>query len=324
MKEPEEKPRLQPASPRWLRPILATLVIIIGVLVFALKQRVDRSAVEAGPPPAAAPAPAAAAVPPLSPARELVAKAIPLIHGLDATRRTSPSRRNTASARSSSTRMMARRGRSIRRCIRRSVIAAGILRPNAASRRGRPRSAPSGWRRSRRRRAWPEAGAWATFGINRDEREKLLREILRDEPDNQEVLRFLAVTVLAKPGGLEEALALNEQSAALPGGDPLALFNNARYLWTAGQPARGCEMLQRSLAQRKFTSALVLKVSMELIWRGDLAAAEATLSQIPASTLQEDRANYSAGLLRYYQRDAAGALRGLGSLSAGFLCRLYF
>ena len=153
-----------------------------------------------------------------------------------------------------------------------------------------------------------QAGAWSTFGINRDEREKLLREIVHDEPDNQGALRFLAVTVLAKPGGLAECLALNERSAALPGGDPLALLNNARYLWTRGQSAQGYAVLQRALAQKVFTSALVLKMAMEVSWRGDLAAAEATLRQIPQSALQEDRANYNAGLLRYFQRDPGAAL----------------
>ncbi len=154
----------------------------------------------------------------------------------------------------------------------------------------------------------------------------MLRGIVRDHPDSQEALRFLAVTVLPKPGGLEEALALNERSATLPGGDPLALFNNARYLWTAGQPAKGYEVLQRSLAQQTFASGMILKMSMEISWRGDLAAAErSTLRQIPASALQEDRANYSAGLLRYITK--AGCRRrpgGLGILSAGFLRGFYF
>ncbi|HEY0864387.1 MAG TPA: tetratricopeptide repeat protein [Lacunisphaera sp.] len=153
-----------------------------------------------------------------------------------------------------------------------------------------------------------QAGAWSTFGINRDEREKLLREVVRDQPDNQGALRFLAVTLLTKPGGFEECLALNERSAALPGGDPLALFNNARYLWNRGQAAEGYAVLQRAIAQKSFNSALVLKMVMEITWRGDLVAAEATLRQLPQSALQEDRANYTAGLLRYYQRNAAAAL----------------
>ncbi len=152
------------------------------------------------------------------------------------------------------------------------------------------------------------AGSWSTFGINREEREKLLREIVAEEPGNQGALRFLAVTVLAKPDGLEECLALNERSAALPGGDPLALFNNARYLWQRGRSAEGYAVLQRALSQQKFTSALVLKMAIEINSRGDLLAADETLRQIPPAALQEDRANYVAGQLRYYQRNAAGAL----------------
>lgn len=153
-----------------------------------------------------------------------------------------------------------------------------------------------------------QAGAWSTFNINRDEREKLLREVVRDDPTNQGALRFLAVTVLANPDGLAESLALNERSAALPGGDPLALFNNARYLQNAKRQAEAYEMLQRSIAQKPITSALVLKMGLEIQWKEDLHAAEQTLRQLPPSALQEDRANYLAGLLRYYQRNAAGAL----------------
>jgi hypothetical protein len=158
-----------------------------------------------------------------------------------------------------------------------------------------------------------EAGAWTAFGINRDEREKLLREIVREQPDNQGALRFLAVTVLGQPGGLAECLALNERSAALPGGDPLALFNNARYLWTRGRKAEGYAMLERSLAQKPFGSALTLKMSMDIEWRGDLAAAAATLKQIPQAELLEDRSNFTIGLFHYYQRQPDAALAAWGS-----------
>ena len=153
-----------------------------------------------------------------------------------------------------------------------------------------------------------QAGAWSTFGINREEREKLLREVVRDDPTNQGALRFLAVTVLSKPDGLAECLALNERSAALPGGDPLALFNNARYLLNVGKAAEAYATLQRSIEQKPFISALILKMSIEITWRGDLTEAEETLRRLPPSALLEDRANYAAGLLRYYQRNAAGAL----------------
>lgn len=252
--------------------------------------------------------PPAPAAPPVSEARSLVAKAYPLLRGLDATRedfalaeeycqralKLDPNDGEVWAAYSQVNAAFAYRGwdTSPARKEQTRVMAERAIRlaPNSANAR------------------MAQAGAWAAFGINRDQREKLLRDILRDEPDHQGVLRFLAVTVLAKPNGLEECLAINERSAALPGGDPLALFNNARYLWTNEQPAKGYEVLRRALAQKTFTSGLVLKMAMEVTWRGDLAAAEATLRQIPQSALQEDRANYHAGLLRYYQRNAAAAL----------------
>lgn len=153
-----------------------------------------------------------------------------------------------------------------------------------------------------------QAGAWASFNVNKAETEKLLREVLQEHPDHQPTLRFLAVIVLGR-GQLEEALALNERSAALPGGDPLALYNNSRYLLQAGRQDEAYRTLQRSIAQKPFSSALVMKTLMEIYQKGDLAAAEATQRQIPPAVLLEDRANYISGLLRYYRRDAEGALR---------------
>lgn len=158
-----------------------------------------------------------------------------------------------------------------------------------------------------------QAGAWNTLGINRAEIEKLLREVVAARPDDKAALRFLAVTVMIN-GRFDECLALNERAAALPGGDPLALFNNARYLWQRGRSEEAFAALERSLAQRPFNSSLVLKAVMEIFRRGDLAAAEAALARIPQSSLLEDRANYVSGLIPYYRRDAEGALKAWGVL----------
>jgi tetratricopeptide (TPR) repeat protein len=157
-----------------------------------------------------------------------------------------------------------------------------------------------------------QAGAWSTFSINRPETEKLLREVVAEQPGNQFALRFLAVTLLGR-GELAECLAINERSAALPGGDPLALYNNSRYLLQAGREEEAYATMERSLAQKPFSSSLVMKTLMEIYRKGDLAAAEATQKRIPAAVLLEDRANYISGLLRYYRRDAEGALQTWGA-----------
>jgi len=168
-----------------------------------------------------------------------------------------------------------------------------------------------------------QAGAWSAFGINRAETEKLLREVVAQQPDNQPALRFLAVTMLNQ-GKLNECLALNERSAALPGGDPLALFNNARYLWLRGRLDEAYAMMQRSLAQKPFSSSLTLKANMDIIWRSDPVAAEATLRLIPQSDLLEDRANYTAGLVYYYQRRADAALAAWGAFPRDYYADFAF
>jgi len=153
-----------------------------------------------------------------------------------------------------------------------------------------------------------QAGAWSILNVNRDAREKLLREIVQEQPNDQGALRFLAVTVLARPDGFAECLELNERSAALPGGDPLALFNNARYLWQRGRRSEAYAMLERSLAQKPFSSALALKAHFDMAWRGDFEAAEKALAQIPQSAMLEERINLVAGLLSYYRRNPERAI----------------
>jgi TolB-like protein/Flp pilus assembly protein TadD len=292
--------------PKWLKPILAAAAIVIAVLAGTLIKNARQPAPGNHPP--VAPVVSAPAVASASPARELVAKVYVLIHALETTRedyalaeeycqralKLDPDDGEVWAAYSQVHSAFGYRGwdgsSERREQVRVTAERAIRLAPRSVNAR------------------IALAGSWSTFGINREEREKLLREIVAEDPGNQGALRFLAVTVLAKPDGLEECLALNERSAALPGGDPLALFNNARYLWQRGRVDEGYATLQRALAQQKFTSALVLKMAMEINSRGDLAAAEATLAQIPPGSLQEDRANYEAGLLRYYQGNAAGAL----------------
>jgi TolB-like protein len=299
--------------PRWLA-FGAAAVFALATAGFWLALRpasgLPPAVSQSNPSPVSSSAPAAVPVtpPPVSPARELVAKALTLIHAIEATRedfllaeeycqralKLDPDEAEAWAAYSQVHSAFGYRGwdTSAQRREQTRVTAERAMRlaPRAVNAR------------------LAQAGAWATFGINREEREKLLREVVAEQPDHQEALRFLAVTVLAKPNGLEEALAINERSAAMPGGDPLALFNNARYLWQRGRPAEGYATLQRALAQQKFVSAVILKMVMEINWRGDVAAAEETLRQLPQSVLQEDRANHIAGMIRYYQRDAAGAL----------------
>ena len=168
-----------------------------------------------------------------------------------------------------------------------------------------------------------QAGAWSAFGINRAETEKLLRDVVAEQPNNQAALRFLAVTLLNQ-GKLDECLALNERSAALPGGDQLALFNNARYLWQRSRQDEAYVIIQRSLAPKPFSSALTLKALMEIIWRSDPAAAEATLRLIPQSELLEDRANFTAGLVYYFQRRADAALAAWGTFPRDYYADFAF
>ena len=153
-----------------------------------------------------------------------------------------------------------------------------------------------------------QAGAWANFDVNQEGVLQTLRELLDEQPNNQEVLRFLA-GVLLNRGEFDAALATNARSAALPGGDPLALYNNARALWTRQRFAEGYAAMQEAVGERPFLSGLHYLLLMETFWLGDLERAAATLKKIPESALLEDRGNYTAGVLHYYRGQPNEALR---------------
>ncbi len=140
------------------------------------------------------------------------------------------------------------------------------------------------------------------------EREALLRELLRERPDDQRVLRAIGSMLRNDPERRSEGDEFYDRSARLPGGDPLALYNKALSLWFVGRAAEAEAALQAALQQKPFVSARLMEVFFALSLRGDRDEAKRLLDRLPAAELLEDRGLFFAYLVHRYRGEAEAAL----------------
>lgn len=155
-------------------------------------------------------------------------------------------------------------------------------------------------------------------GREGEEKTRQLRTLRHEQPRNQRVLRVLA-EALGFQGRLDEAIAIMDESAALPGGDPLALYGKSLHLCFAGRTAEAEAALQAALAQQPFANGLLLSVWHRVILHGDLDGAQALLERISPAMLQEDRGAYFAYFIAWLKRDAEGALTRLRTIRRDWL-----
>ncbi|HVS54170.1 MAG TPA: toll/interleukin-1 receptor domain-containing protein [Opitutaceae bacterium] len=144
----------------------------------------------------------------------------------------------------------------------------------------------------------------------REPKERGLRELHGERPHDQRVLRTLA-EMLDRNDRLDEAIPLQNESAALPGGDPLALYNQAWGCWFAGRAEAAEAALQASLAQRPFSSSLLARAYFALLLHGDLEGARRAIEQVPPAALAEDRGAVTAFLVYFWRREPEAALASL-------------
>jgi len=156
-----------------------------------------------------------------------------------------------------------------------------------------------------------EAFLLADIGQEAQEKERLLRALRTERPAEKRVLRALA-TVLDRRGELAEADALSNEAAALPGGDPLSLYNKSLRHWFAGNTDRAEAAMDAALEQAPtFTGALIFTAWYTAILHGDLARARATISRVPAGEMREDRPAYFAYFIELLARQPDAAIARL-------------
>ena len=148
--------------------------------------------------------------------------------------------------------------------------------------------------------------------------ERAWRELRRERPTDQRVLVSLAI-VVRKLNRQDEANALYDESAALPGGDPLALYDKSLDAWFIGRTAEAEAAMRAAIAQKPFSGALLMTAWYAMILHGDLDGALAALNRVPPATLREDRGCFFAYLLHYYRRETDAALARLAELPRDWL-----
>jgi predicted Zn-dependent protease len=150
----------------------------------------------------------------------------------------------------------------------------------------------------------------AEAGTDARATELTLRELHAERPTDQRVLRALGST-LSRQGRLEEASAFDDESAALPGGDPLALYNKAWNYWYAGQTRAARDAITASLAQKPFSSSLLADCYFHLVIDGDLDGAKRALDRVPPAAKTEDRGAVFAGLVYGWRREPDNVIASL-------------
>jgi TolB-like protein/Flp pilus assembly protein TadD len=163
-----------------------------------------------------------------------------------------------------------------------------------------------------------QAGLLAYTGSEGEEKVRQLRELRRERPTDQRVLRTLG-TGLDRLGRLDEAVATLDESAALPGGDPLALYTKSQIYWWAGRTAEAEAAIEASIAQKPFTSALLMSVWYKARLRGDLDGARALLNRINPAEMVEDRACWFAYYVEWLARRPDAAIAHLAVVPRDWL-----
>jgi TolB-like protein/tetratricopeptide (TPR) repeat protein len=163
-----------------------------------------------------------------------------------------------------------------------------------------------------------QAELLAYTGREGADKEKILRDLRRERPADHRVLRELGSTI-ERQERTDEGIAFMDEAAALPGGDPLALYNKSLGLWFAGRSPEAETVMRIVVAQRPFTGALLMNAWYAMVLHGDLAGAQATLDRIPVADMLEDRACFFAYYLHSLKREPDAALACLYAVPRDWL-----
>ncbi|MDI1319816.1 MAG: TIR domain-containing protein, partial [bacterium] len=155
-------------------------------------------------------------------------------------------------------------------------------------------------------------------GREGEERERQLRELRRERPADQRILRALA-TVIDRLGRIDESAAIAKESAALPGGDPLALYSLSQGYWFAGRAHDAEVTIEAAIAQKPFTGALLMNVWYKTTLRGDIAQARRLIERVDPAQMQEDRAAFFAFYTELLGHDPDKAIAWLKAVPRDWL-----
>ena len=152
-----------------------------------------------------------------------------------------------------------------------------------------------------------QAFAYRFSAATRTGVENTLRELVEKAPTDHLVIRTFAV-VLAGQGKFDDAIKVLDRAIALPGGDPVAEYNQF-YVLSASQRFGEAEaLLDRAIAAHPQPYFYRAKAQVLMSGHGDLDAAAALLPKLPRAYLLEDDGAVLAHNIYLWRREPEKAL----------------
>ena len=148
-------------------------------------------------------------------------------------------------------------------------------------------------------------------------------QLAREVSGNWRVQRALA-EVYRQLKQSDAALVAYQKSQQLSGGDPAAAANLVNYMLMLGRTAEAETVVNETLARRTGSRLIALDVLLKTQWRGDTAAATAALAQWPDWLLREDRGAHLAWQAWYWHRQPDRALAAAQLATRDYLRDAYF
>ena len=155
------------------------------------------------------------------------------------------------------------------------------------------------------------------------EAEKRLRELLREKADEPRTLLALG-HLLRNSRRVDDASEQFDRLAQNPAWTAAATNAKAWMMYRVGRWDDAAEIVARSVAAWPFHGNVRLQGHLAMDWQGDLNLAKAALERMPAEELREDYGVYFAVLIYWYRREPQEMLRVLNAAPHEWVSSLSF
>jgi len=132
--------------------------------------------------------------------------------------------------------------------------------------------------------------------------EKIMGELVARSPEDRLLIRSLAA-MLRGQQKWDEALALLERAIALPGGDPVAVYNKYLVLFGAQRFVEAEALLDEAIAKQPMPYFYRAKATLLTLNHGDLDRAAEMLAKVAPAYLLEDAGAYWASQVWLWRRE---------------------
>jgi tetratricopeptide (TPR) repeat protein len=155
------------------------------------------------------------------------------------------------------------------------------------------------------------------------EDEQMFRTLINERPDDKRALLNFG-HLQRFQGKREEAFALFDRAAAVPGGDPIALADKANVYFFEGDLADAEKAVDRSIAQAPTPRAHLIDTLLQLVAHGDVDKARDELARVPLVSLQQSRAINIATTVWLWRREPDRAIEFLRGVPQDYIEDIYY